>query len=183
MNSIELKAPPGRDPDVVARQERNSKVETSYFVIRLDNSLYAFPSEHVEFIGATEQPTAVPTAPSHILGIFQTRGRILAVVDLGALLRLPGTDSKSKCELRRNRRLVALRTQMCPFAVFADEALGICQVDGSSIREMDKDGEWLDSTMEYIGGQFDYGDRIATILNLNVILSALSGISAPRGGY
>ena len=137
--------------------------------------MYACPSENVEFIGSIEEPTPVPTAPSHILGVFHTHGRIMAVVDLISLLRLSEAKSKNNEEDRRKRRLVVLDSQKCPFAVFVDEALGICQVDSSTIREMDNGGERLDSTMEYTSGQFDHGDRIATILNLDVILSALTG--------
>jgi chemotaxis signal transduction protein len=63
----------------------------TYVWLRVASEGYAMPVENVLEVVPMGTVTAVPGAPAEVLGVRGLRGLILPVVDLGALLRNPGT--------------------------------------------------------------------------------------------
>ena len=173
MKSPDFGQPEGRNPDTIESEKPIAVDESSYFVVRLGSSLYAFPAEDVDFIGPVEQSTPVPTAPTHIIGISHIRGRILTVVDFSRILQLSSTESADASDKQAYRRFVVLHHNSNTIAIIVDQALGLNLIARTDILNKGQDTKWHDETVKYIEGQFDLAGRIVSILNPRVIFSAL----------
>jgi purine-binding chemotaxis protein CheW len=60
--------------------------------VRAGNEHYAFPVGGVREIAKFGQITPVPGAPAVVLGVWNLRGDVMAVLDLATLLGLGGTE-------------------------------------------------------------------------------------------
>jgi purine-binding chemotaxis protein CheW len=62
---------------------------STYVRLRVASEVYAMPVEHVAEVAALGDLTPVPGSPPELLGVRNMRGRILPVVDLALLLKVP----------------------------------------------------------------------------------------------
>ena len=63
----------------------------SHLLVGVGNERYALPVRDVIEVAALEELTTVPGAPRAVIGVQNLRGQVVPVVDLGAVLGLPGT--------------------------------------------------------------------------------------------
>jgi purine-binding chemotaxis protein CheW len=61
--------------------------QRQYVLFRLCEEEYGLPIDAVQSIIRYEQPTPVPHAPEGVEGVFNLRGQVLPLVDLGRRLR------------------------------------------------------------------------------------------------
>lgn len=80
-----------------------------WVVFRLVDRRFAIPAEHaLEMLdGARVRITPLPATHPANLGVFDARGTLVSVVDLRALLRMPGREE----EVRQLRQLLLAREQ------------------------------------------------------------------------
>src|SRR5687768_12326421 len=116
-----------RDPDRV-RIDDEVVTYIDHFVFRLRGRCYALPPGSVEQVTPVQPIVAVPTVPPHVRGVVHLRGRIIAVVDLAALLGVDGDP-----EPGGNPRLVVIGGAQ-PFGFVVDGTLGIWAVAAAPIR-------------------------------------------------
>src|SRR5262249_22589599 len=98
-----------RDPDS-AQPVAATVQATEYFVFRLRGRTYALPPTSVELVVPMQPVVVVPTTGAHVAGVIYLRGRVIAVIDLAALLGIndqPPTNDSA--------RLIVLGGR-CPFA-------------------------------------------------------------------
>jgi purine-binding chemotaxis protein CheW len=93
----------------------------------LGGARYAVESSHVLHACAWSPLTALPGLPNHVAGIMAFRGRVLAVLDLRALLALPVT------RLVDPAALIVLQDSAMEFALLADAVAGVCHYPHASL--------------------------------------------------
>ncbi len=74
-------------PDIVASTLFNEKTEENiptkeFLLVELDGELYAVGVADIEMVMKIPPVTAVPNAPSAIVGIFHLRGQVVVTIDL-----------------------------------------------------------------------------------------------------
>jgi purine-binding chemotaxis protein CheW len=90
-------------------------------VFALDGPQYALPLSVVERVVRAVEVRPLPGAPRIVLGVICARGRIIPVVDIRALLRLPAR------ELDLGDRLIIAHTPRRVLAVLVDSVTGIAE--------------------------------------------------------
>jgi purine-binding chemotaxis protein CheW len=65
-------------------------MSTAYLRMRLAGEQYALAVDHVTEVVLLDALTPVPGAPPSVLGLCNLRGEVVSVVDLAAVLGLPG---------------------------------------------------------------------------------------------
>jgi chemotaxis signal transduction protein len=146
-----LRDPDRQTPPVAAL------ASTDYFVFRLRGRTYAMPPSSIELVVPMQPIVAVPTVGPHVLGVIYMRGRVIAVIDLPALLGLDdpqNADSSSR---------IAVVDASCPFAFVCDATLGIWAfADNAQTRSSD-DGPIVSGRIEDRGGAATLIDTSAVI--------------------
>ena len=131
----------------------------SFFVFGLGDRWFAIDTEFVEMVAANDLPrTAVPTAPSHIEGVVNHRGRALAIFDLARFLGCQSADDPLK-------RLVVVAAGGMSAAVPFRESRGIVAVDVEALRP-------ADDAMRYSLNVVDLKVGAVQVLDLPGLLSA-----------
>lgn len=106
--------------------------------------------------------TVVPKAPEIVMGLVNVEGRVIPVLNIRKLLRLP------KIELSLNDQLILARTSTCPAAILVDNVLGVAEF---SEQEIIAPAE-LYPGIEYLEGVSKLEDGILYIYNLDRFLSS-----------
>jgi purine-binding chemotaxis protein CheW len=114
--------------------------------------------------------TQVPLAPSYLLGLFNLRGRLIPIVDLGQLLKLPGNGTRAAS------KIAIVEFRQGRIGLLFDATGEILRVTGDQkVIFNDGDGRSL------IGGalKLDGGNRILQILSVDA-LHQLHDMPVPR---
>jgi purine-binding chemotaxis protein CheW len=91
------------------------------FTLRLDGHRYALRLQDVERVVRMVEITALPEAPSAVLGLINVQGRVLSVIDLRACFNLPSR------EVDPEDVLVIVRTAGGEVALAADGVDGVSE--------------------------------------------------------
>ena len=91
------------------------------FTLRLDQQRYALKLRDVERVLRMVEITALPEAPSAVLGLINVQGRVLSVIDLRRCLDLPPR------EVEPEDVLVIVRTTAGMVALAADAVEGVTE--------------------------------------------------------
>jgi purine-binding chemotaxis protein CheW len=92
--------------------------------LRVGVELYAVPVEHVLEVAELGDVTPVPGAPPAVLGVWNLRGQILPVLDLGGLLGLARSIEP--------RRLVVVEAAGRRAGLAVDEVRDVAVLPGST---------------------------------------------------
>ena len=114
--------------------------------LRVASETYAMPVEYVLEVADLGQVRAVPGARPELLGVRNLRGRILPVVDLALLLRIPRTAPPA--------RLLVAEAGGCRAGFAIDEV--------SEVGELPDPAEETESDL-LVGALFGEGDLIGVI--------------------
>jgi purine-binding chemotaxis protein CheW len=176
MTSTSSNQPTGENPDVAAHAEHEHRETASHLIVRLAESVYALAAEHVDLVAADMTALAVPTAPTHFLGVVHLRGRIIPVIDLPAVLNVAAPEGRVQ---ESARRLVALSAEGRPFAVVVDEVLGLHDVPVDEIVATPK-SEGGHTVESVVPAQFDGESGVTAVLDLSAVVSLLIGNQPKR---
>lgn len=91
-------------------------------VFALDDARFALPLPIVERVIRAVELSPLPRAPQIVLGAIDAQGRILPVVDVRALFRLPAR------EMDVGDRFIIARTPRRAVALIVDRVIGISEV-------------------------------------------------------
>lgn len=94
----------------------------------LGDERYAIDATAVREVCRVKAITPVPSTREHVAGVMAVRGRIVAVVDLSALVSAPA------CEFGEDTMGVVLHADDMEFAVLADSVVGLSTVSDSSLQ-------------------------------------------------
>jgi purine-binding chemotaxis protein CheW len=153
-----------RDPDLAQPQARAIKT-TDYFVFRLHARTYAVPPSSVESVAPVQRIVPVPTTGAHVRGVVHSRGRIIAVIDLAALL---GIDDQP--QERESARMIVVSARY-PFAFIADATLGIWAC-ADHTRSND-DGP-------IVIGRIENGGEAATVIDAGAVIDRVVSLRTER---
>jgi purine-binding chemotaxis protein CheW len=95
----------------------------------LAGELYAVESCHVRRVVKLGEPTPVPGAPEHLVGVINLHGEILAVFDLRALFEIAPRG------LSERSQVIVLGDERDEFGIVADEALEVLTLRIDAIHE------------------------------------------------
>lgn len=98
-------------------EEAGAHLEVVEFL--LAHEKYAFELAHIREVYPLKDFTALPGAPSFVLGIISLRGEIISVVDLKKFFELPPVG------LTDLNRVIVLHSEEMEFGILADEILGV----------------------------------------------------------
>ena len=139
------------------------KEETRQFVIfRISSEWYGLEILKVRSITKIEKITYLPSAPSYIAGIVNSRGNILSVTDLKKIFGLPDEG------LTNESRLVVIEQGNLETGLLVDEVACVADVAVTKIDPalttlpLEKAG--------YIEGEFRIEERLVGILKVENIL-------------
>jgi purine-binding chemotaxis protein CheW len=148
-----------RDPDRI--EPVAAAIEsTDYFVFRLRGRTYALAPSTVDLVVPMQPVVVVPTPGAHIAGVIYLRGRIIAVIDLAALL---GIDDQPPSH--ESARLIVLDAP-CRFAFVADATLGLWSFCNAAPSRSADDGPIVSGHIADRGGA-------ATLIDPRAILEHL----------
>jgi purine-binding chemotaxis protein CheW len=136
-------------------------VEGTSLLFALDAPLYALPLVVVERIVRAVEIAPLPRAPRIVLGVINARGRIIPVVDLRALFRLPAR------ELDIGDRFIIARTPVRTVALVVDRVIGIREL---SAGRAESAGNALPFA-EFLRGAVQAEGGIVLIYDLDRLLS------------
>jgi purine-binding chemotaxis protein CheW len=112
-----------------ADEESGQSVEV--IICRLGNERYAVETSVLRAVHWPSGATPVPSTPSYVLGLVSIRGEIITLLDLAAMLGLPGTASAAEAGTRP-ALLVGLPGVRAGLVV--DEVLGVEQLRLDSLE-------------------------------------------------
>jgi chemotaxis signal transduction protein len=155
-----------RDPDR-AQPHAAAIATTDYFVFRLRGRTYALAPSCVEIVVPVQPLVAIPTTGPHVRGVMYLRGRVIAVIDLVALL---GIDDQPQSQ--DSARLIVIDAP-CPFAFVADVTLGIWAFADTAQTRTTDDGPLVSARIEDRGGA-------ATLLDPRAVFDRIVSLRAER---
>jgi len=149
-------------------RERHAAVEAAtrrFLTFRLDEALYALPSEHVLEVIHVPSVARVPLSPRALLGVANLRGTVLPLVDLRGLLGTRQTSAAGAA----TRAIVLDAGARVALAVDSVDSLVAIDEDRIETRESElgaRDGEHLRGAFRSVRGE-----EVAKILDMERLLS------------
>jgi purine-binding chemotaxis protein CheW len=131
-------------------------------VFALSGLYCALRLSEIERVLHAVEITPVPKAPEIVMGLVNVQGRVIPVLNIRKLLRLP------EIETSLNDRIILARTSTCPVAILVENVLGVSEF---SEREIIAPAE-LYPGIEYLDGVSKLEDGILYIYNLDRFLSS-----------
>lgn len=129
-----------------------------YVLFRLCGEEYGLPIASVQSIIRYEEPTPVPHAPEGVEGVFNLRGQVLPLIDLGRKLRgEPITVTPSS-------RIVVAEAGMGPVGLAVDLVHEVASLSLSDIRPAPEGALGGDMADAFVGVA-NYGDRLVILLD------------------
>lgn len=134
-----------------------------YVVIHLGGERYGLPATSTREILRAPRLVRVPRAPSHIRGVINLRGEIVAVTDLRPLLGLPAD------ELPAGGRLVVVEAAGLLTALLTEKVEGIRSISVDSIESCTEGLTGF--PREAVEGQTVDGESLLILLDIEHVLS------------
>jgi purine-binding chemotaxis protein CheW len=106
--------------------------KTGFRLISTGGQSLALPADEIESVSDWRQPTPLPNAPASVLGVILIRGRVLTLLDGGALLG--GTASaKGKIVALRGDEQIALAVSQVDENVLESEMVDSANPAGAPV--------------------------------------------------
>jgi purine-binding chemotaxis protein CheW len=150
-----------KDPDLFGpAQTRPLQVVT----FNIDDRLFGTVVGSVREIRGWQPATALPNSESHVVGVLNLRGSIIAVYDLRVLLGLARTEPS------RSTVTIVADVGSRLIGILADAVSDILDVDNDSIREPPPDGgSGQDRLLDKLIVQ---DEKVISLLNLGAIVGS-----------
>ena len=142
--------------------EQGGEVGEEYLVVRIDTQRYAMAAALCKEVIKPPELVRVPRTPPQIRGIFNLRGEIVAVTDLGPLL------TGRQQELLKTSRLVVVAHGSLRTALLFGGVEGLTRIAGSQVEPLAEGA--AAGIRDMFAGKNLSGDRTLMILDLARIL-------------
>jgi len=149
------------EEDLYEREELKEQTR-QIVVFRLSREWYGVEITKVKEVIKVGKITYLPSSPEYIAGIVNSRGKILSITDLKALLGLPHEEPSDKA------RIIAIESGMLETGFLVDEVIESIEVPVSKIEPA-----LLTLPAEqavYIEGQCKVDERLISLVNVEKIL-------------
>lgn len=132
--------------------------QTQYVLFGLCDEEYGLPIARVQSIIRYEQPTPVPHAPQGIEGVFNLRGQVLPLIDLGWRLRgEPITPTAAS-------RIIVAESAAGSIGLAVDLVHEVANLDSDEIRPAPEAAVASDMAEAFVG-VVNYEDRLIILLD------------------
>lgn len=132
--------------------------QRQYVLFRLCEEEYALPIASVQSIIRYEEPTPVPNAPDGVEGVFNLRGQVLPLIDLGRRLR------GHPIEVTPASRIIVADSQLGAVGLGVDAVHEVANIPVDDIKPAPTAALEGD-TAEALEGVATIGDRLVILLN------------------
>lgn len=132
--------------------------EKQYVVFGLDNQEYCIDIITVQEIIVPTKITKLPDTPSYVLGVFNLRGNIIALLDLKTRF---GMKSSEQTE---DTRIIVMKVDDKSFGILADEIHEVIKIKEENIENSGDISTEINK--EYISGVAKDGERLIIMLKL-----------------
>lgn len=129
-----------------------------YVLFRLCGEEYGLPIASVQGIIRYEEPTPVPHAPEGVDGVFNLRGQVLPLVDLGRRLR------GERITATATSRIIVAEAGMGPVGLAVDLVHEVASLPIAEIRPTPA-GAVTAETAEAFEGVANYGGQLVILLD------------------
>jgi purine-binding chemotaxis protein CheW len=133
-------------------------------IFTLSDLRCALQLSDIERILSAVAISPVPKAPEIVMGLINVHGRIIPVLNIRTLLRLP----KIEMTLNVNDQIIIARTTSRPVAILVDNVQGVAEFSDQDIIAPEK----LYPGIQYLQGVTKLKDGILSIYNLDRFLSS-----------
>ena len=130
--------------------------------VKLGDQLFALPIESVKEVIKCPEITPLPQLPSHLLGLVNVRGDVVAVTDLSQ--RFSISSSADKIQF-----LIILDLEGYSLALGVPNVPDTMQVDLSTLQTTENLGS-VESHVEYVKGFLQHQGDIMTLLSIENLL-------------
>ena len=130
-------------------------------VFLIDGQNYAVCLPAVERVVRAVEIIPLPKAPEIVLGVINAQGRIIPVIDVRRLFRLPA------CEIRPDDRFIIANTSRRLVALVVDAVAGVCELTDRQMVSVKRSLPFA----EYLKGVAKLEDDLALIYDLDQFLS------------
>ncbi|HAM52743.1 MAG TPA: chemotaxis protein CheW [Nitrospiraceae bacterium] len=134
-------------------------------IFSLSDELYAIKGPEVKELLSLVPIHCVPGSPDFIPGVINIRGDIESVIKINKFLGLPDSETSTKS------RIAISETDGIRSGIILDSVEDVMDIPASSVNPplstLGKEAK------EYVSGEFLYGDRSVTILDIGKIFGRL----------
>ena len=128
-----------------------------YVGFRLADQKYVVPVDQVIEVTLVPKISRLPRSPAHLAGVINLRGRIIPVIDVRPLLKIPARQKDD------NFRIVIARGDGPELGVVVEKVDGIVEADLDDIRMRSESERSMQDP--YISGQVESPEGITIILD------------------
>lgn len=130
----------------------------------------AIPAHDIRSVSAVDEPTPIPSAPAHLLGLVAAGERVLPLVDLAIFLELTGEASLRVDPLFR--RTLFVKWGELEAGLVCHRARGLVTAESSALREPAAlQGRRL---RPFLTAELETGSGLAGVLDVGALLRAAS---------
>lgn len=149
-----------------------SDTTDSYVLFELAGATYALPSDDIQQLEMTGEPTPVPNALPFVDGVVSIRGRVIPAVSLRARFGFP----RLAHDLRT--RLIVLRKDQRTVGLVVDSAREFANIKPDQIQPPPEGVTGLSG--RYLRGVAQLGDRLVLVLDSRELLDFETTGDAPE---
>jgi purine-binding chemotaxis protein CheW len=144
--------------------------EQPLFVFVVSGVGLAIPAHDIAAVSAVDEPTPIPSAPPHLLGLVAAGERVLPLIDLALFLELPGEGSLRVDPLFR--RTLFVKAGELEAGLICHRARGLMAAEPSALREPAAlQGSRL---RPFITAEMETGNGLIGVLDVGALLRAAS---------
>lgn len=132
--------------------------EKQYVVFGLDGQEYGVEITSVQEIILPVKATKLPNTPAYVLGVFNLRGNIVALLDLKTRFGIKNTEQSE------DTRIIVMKVDGKLFGILADEIHEVVKIKEENIENSSDISTAI--TQKYISGVAKEKDRLIIILKL-----------------
>ena len=145
-------------------REGEGAIET-LFLFRACGVGLASPAAYIRGVEEPKEPTPIPGAPPHVLGVFLHDEEVLPLVDLGLFCQLSGGGRQDDTMLSRT---LLVRAGGFDVGLRCDHITGIAGVPAAALREPEILGPAL--LRRFLGSEFDWEGEVIGNLDVPLLL-------------
>jgi len=147
----------------------------SFLIFMLHNACYGLDAAAIREIIPLPELTPVAEAPSHIAGLLNLRGEVLAVLDLDARLGLPPHRP------RPGDIVVVAQFEGVTFGMIVDEVREVLAVSDAALGPVPAYAGDAEPRTRFITAMARLGEEIVAILGVDRLVR-YAGLAGPQGG-
>lgn len=145
-----------------AVEEAGGAAGTEYLIVRCGDRRYGFPATNCREVLKLPRLVHVPRLPSHLRGIFNLRGEIVAVTDICPLLAHDGQG------ISEHFRLVIVEEGLIKTALLVEVVEGLRRIDDDQVEPL---AEGAGAGMrDLVSGKLVDGDDVLVLLDISNLL-------------